>query len=118
MYRYDFDENIWVELNETLRDSVSHMRGDLWNDKFYMTEGLLGYGSGSTNDDFYDFYDFYGKVQVYDFQGHVQRFNFGGRDNIEAMGATQCVYNNDTLVSIGGFGDGNEYYNDLFILGS
>lgn len=116
MHRYSFDENSWVELDEELRDGVSNMRGDMWNDKFYMTGGLLNYGSGGSggSDD-----DFSRKVQVYDLEGgHLEQFTYGGRDNIDAMGVAQCVYNSDTFISIGGVDDDNDYHNDLFILGS
>ena len=89
-------------------EARSNMRGDIWNGILYMVSGeriSTRISRVSSETKIFNFSNF-----------EVNTIN-AERNEIDASGVAQCVYNNDTLITFGGWDEHETFFDNFLILG-
>ena len=83
------------------------MRGDIWHDLVFMVSGQRNFGPNPVSS----------VTTTFDINTFESNTVDADRDNIDALGVAQCVYNDDTLITWGGWDYDSIYFNQFYILG-
>ena len=105
--KYDVLRNVWFKPDDEWTNALTDFRGDVWHDLMYVSGGTRRSGPS-------EFLSSY--VYSFNFTSYVVDY-IGDRRNIDAAGVAQCVYNNDTMISWGGWDNDQTYFNEFLISG-